>query len=187
MCIWNSAFKHTAWSTSLSPRAADDAGLVQFDFTRSVSRKNYHAHFRDRGGGDCDTCHQDNVVTWQRRLWLLSIQTLNCCLWAEYWCLWKKLWHHVIIGIKHACVCVVGVKLPRVFSPRGAITRVAPSWSPGAARQHPQEFDTNNTHTIMFDPLNNMWWNDQNIWFGIHVMLKGYFNVRWLILVFLRP
>ena len=26
--------------------------------------------------------------------------------------------------------------------------------SPGAARQHPREFDTNNTHTIMFDPLN---------------------------------
>ena len=28
-------------------------------------------------GGDCDTCHQDNLVTWQRRLRLLSIQTLN--------------------------------------------------------------------------------------------------------------
>ena len=34
-------------------------------------------------------------------------------------------------------------------------TRAAPSWSPGAARQHPREFDTNNTHTIMFDPLNS--------------------------------
>ena len=32
----------------------------------------------------------------------------------------------------------------------------APSWSPGAARQHPREFDTNNTHTIMFDPDYNM-------------------------------
>ena len=32
----------------------------------------------------------------------------------------------------------------------------APSWSPGAARQHPREFDTNNTHTIMFDPLINI-------------------------------
>ena len=34
--------------------------------------------------------------------------------------------------------------------------RHAPSWSPGAARQHPREFDTNNTHTIMFDPLINL-------------------------------
>ena len=53
--------------------------------------------------------------------------------------------YHAIIGIKHDGVCIVGVKLLRV-----------PSWSPGAARQHPQEFDTNNTHTIMFEPLNNM-------------------------------
>ena len=49
VCIWNSVFKHTAWSTSLLPREADDAGLAQFGFTRPVSRKNYHAHFRDRG------------------------------------------------------------------------------------------------------------------------------------------
>ena len=34
--------------------------------------------FLTGGGGHCDTCHQDNVVTWQRRLRLLSIQTLNC-------------------------------------------------------------------------------------------------------------
>ena len=27
---------------------------------------------------DCDTCHQDNVVTWQWTLRLLSIQTLSC-------------------------------------------------------------------------------------------------------------
>ena len=47
MCICNPAFKHTTWSTSLSPREADDAGLAQFDFTRSVSHKNWHAHFRD--------------------------------------------------------------------------------------------------------------------------------------------
>ena len=59
MCIWNSAFKHTAWSTSLSPREADDAGLAQFDFTHPVSRKNKHAHFSTEGGGDCDTCHRD--------------------------------------------------------------------------------------------------------------------------------
>ena len=91
--------------------------------------------FATGGGGDSDTCHRDNVVTWQRRLRLLSIHTLN--YWAEYWLLWKKWWHHVIIGIKHDCVCI------------------APSRSPGAARQHPREFDTNNTHTIMFDPLIN--------------------------------
>ena len=49
VCIWNSALKHTAWSTLLPPREADDAGLAQFDFTRPVSRKNWHAHFRDWG------------------------------------------------------------------------------------------------------------------------------------------
>ena len=49
VCIWNSAFKHTTWSTSLSPREANDAGLAQFDFTSSVSRKKWHAHFCDRG------------------------------------------------------------------------------------------------------------------------------------------
>ena len=32
----------------------------------------------------------------------------------------------------------------------------APSWSPGAVRQHPREFDTNNTHIIMFGPDYNM-------------------------------
>ena len=52
-----------------------------------------------------------------------------------------KVRYHAIIGMKHDCVCIVGVKLPRVLSRRGA-------------RQHPREFDTNNTHTIMFDPLN---------------------------------
>ena len=31
--------------------------------------------FTTGGGGDSDTCHRDNVVTWQRRLRLLSIQT----------------------------------------------------------------------------------------------------------------
>ena len=40
-------------------------------------------------------------------------------------------------------MCIVGVKLPRVLSRP-------------AARQHPREFDTNNTHTIMFDPDYNM-------------------------------
>ena len=34
VCIWNSAFKHTAWSTSLSPREADDAGLGAVRFHR---------------------------------------------------------------------------------------------------------------------------------------------------------
>ena len=29
-------------------------------------------------------------------------------------------------------------------------------WSPGTGRQHPWEFDTNITHTIMFDPDHNM-------------------------------
>ena len=34
--------------------------------------------FATRGGGGSYTCHQDYVVTWQRRLWLLSIQVLIC-------------------------------------------------------------------------------------------------------------
>ena len=37
-----------------------------------------------------------------------------------------------------------------------AWTKAAPSWLPGVARQHPQEFETNNTHTFMFDPLINV-------------------------------
>ena len=62
------------------------------------------------------------------------------------------MWRHVIIGIKHDCVCIVGVKLPGVLSRRGAITRAAPS-----ARQHPREFDTNKyTHSHVY-PLNQAW------------------------------
>ena len=34
--------------------------------------------FTTGGGGNSDTCHQDYVVTWQRRLRLLSIQALIC-------------------------------------------------------------------------------------------------------------
>ena len=40
--------------------------------------KNSTRIFATGGGGDSDTRHRDNVVTWQRRLRLLSIQTLNC-------------------------------------------------------------------------------------------------------------
>ena len=48
-------------------------------------------------------------------------------------------------------MCIVGVKLPRVLSRRAGRSRGrSPSDRP-AARQHPREFDTNNTHTIMFD------------------------------------
>ena len=64
-------------------------------------------------------------------------------------------------------MCIVGVKLPRVLSrragwsrgrssPHRAIMGAQPAWSPGAPRQHPLEFDTNNTHTIKFDPLNKL-------------------------------
>ena len=49
-------------------------------------------------------------------------------------------------------MCIVGVKLPRVLSRRAGRSRERnPSHRP-AARQTPREFDTNNTHTIMFDP-----------------------------------
>ena len=47
-------------------------------------------------------------------------------------------------------VCIVGVKLPKVLSCR---TRRSRGPSP---RQHLRQFDTNNTHTIMFDPDYNM-------------------------------
>ena len=90
------------------------SGAVRFH-TPSLPQKLTRI-FATGGGGDSNTCHRDNVVTWQRRLRLLSIQTLNCFYWAEYWLLWKKWWHAVIIGIKHDCVCIVGVKLPRVLS-----------------------------------------------------------------------
>ena len=53
--------------------------------------------------------------------------------------------------INYNYVCIVGVKLPRVLSHDGEITQSTPcDWG------NPQEFDTNNTHTIVFDPLNKI-------------------------------
>ena len=75
VCHRNSAFKHTTWSTMLSPckrwRHSDAVRL-----TRSGSRKKTGAC--TGGGGDSNTCHQAYVVTWQYRLRLLSIQALIC-------------------------------------------------------------------------------------------------------------
>ena len=57
------------------------------------------------------------------------------------------------------CVLLLRELLPRDRPVRrhntlGRLTpTAAPSWSPGTTRQHPREFDTNNTHTIIFDPL----------------------------------
>ena len=136
---FNSACKHTAWSTSLSPRVADDAGLGQFDCTRPVSRKkNTLARTFSWPGVEATAILAATITWWHGNIdcGCSRFKLLNCFSWAEYWLLWKKWWHHVIIGIKHDCVC-----------------RAAPSWSLGAARQLPREFDTNNTHTIMFDPL----------------------------------
>ena len=42
-----------------------------------------------------------------------------------------------------------------VSNSRGCCLAV-PGDHEGAARQHPREFDTNNTHTIMFDPDYNI-------------------------------
>ena len=53
------------------------SGAVRFH-TPSRPQKLARALFATGGGGDSDTCHRDNVVTWQRRLRLLSIQNLNC-------------------------------------------------------------------------------------------------------------
>ena len=58
----NSTFKHTAWSTSLSPREADDAGLAPFDFTRSVSRKKLARAF-SRPGVEA-TATLPTKITW---------------------------------------------------------------------------------------------------------------------------
>ena len=53
------------------------SGVVRFH-TLSHPQKLSRAFSRPGDGGDSDTCHRDNVVTWQRRLRLLSIHTLNC-------------------------------------------------------------------------------------------------------------
>ena len=37
VCIYNSAFKHTAWSTSLSPRKADDARVWRSSISHAQS------------------------------------------------------------------------------------------------------------------------------------------------------
>ena len=43
-------------------------------------------------------------------------------------------------------------------TPSGVVSlRAVPLWSPGLARHYPWEFDTNKTHTIMFDPLIPAW------------------------------
>ena len=53
-------------------------------------------------------------------------------------------------------MCIVGVKLPRVLSHHAGRSRGRSPIDRPAARQHLREFDTNNTHTIMFDPDYNM-------------------------------
>ena len=72
MCIWNSAFntphdqlrcchgkqKTPVWRSSIS-------------HTQSPAKTSTRI-FATGGEGDSDTCHRDNVVTWQRRLRLLS-------------------------------------------------------------------------------------------------------------------
>ena len=91
------------------------------------------------GGGDCDTCHQDNVVTWQ------VIRTAVALDWNYKLLLMGRL----LVAAEKNCgimlyrdqtwLCVYCLcQTPEgVVSPRRAITRAQP----------------NNTHTIMFDPL----------------------------------
>ena len=104
--IWRSSILH--------------AGLLQKTSTRI---------FATGDGGDSDTCYRDNVVKSQRRLRLLSIQTLNCFLWAEYWLGWKN-WGIMLLLVSNSLGCCL----------------TAPGDHEGAAR-------VINTHTIMFDPL----------------------------------
>ena len=66
------------------------SGTVRFH-TLSLPQKTGMPIFATGGEGDCNTCHQDNMVTKQRRMRLLSISTFNCFEWAEYWLLWKKI------------------------------------------------------------------------------------------------
>ena len=156
MCIWNSDCKPTAWSTSLSPRVADEAGLAQFDFTRPVSRKKLARAF-SLPGVEATAILAATITWWHGNETAVALDSnFKLLFMSRILVAVEKWWHHVIIWIKHNCVCIVGVKLPQVLSRRRAITRAAPSWSPGTARQHPREFDTNNTHTIMFDPDYNM-------------------------------
>ena len=53
------------------------SGLIRFH-RLSLPQKLSRAFSRPGGGGDSDICHRDNVVTWQRKLRLLSTHTLNC-------------------------------------------------------------------------------------------------------------
>ena len=73
--IWNSACKQLVATGSRWRRSGADRL-----HTPSLPQKSGTRIFVT--GGDCDTCHHDNAVTWQRRMRLLSIQTLNCLSWA---------------------------------------------------------------------------------------------------------
>ena len=95
----------------------DHAGLVQFDFKCCVSHKKWHMHFHDWDGGDCDTCHQDYMVIWQH---------CGC-----FWFILSIVFNELNIGSYRK----IGGTM---FYSRGLYPR-------GAVRQHPHEFDTNNT------------------------------------------
>ena len=64
MCIWNSAFQHTSWSMWLLPREMMLVGCSSISHAVSLI-KSGTCIFMTGGGGDCDICHQENMVTWQ--------------------------------------------------------------------------------------------------------------------------
>ena len=91
VCIWNSACKHTAWSTSLSPRVADDAGLAQLDFTRPVSRK----QGKSEGFDSCDRPSNLTLIDPHLEGDQLTSVTLIFDLWPWPFA-WTLLWSLVI-------------------------------------------------------------------------------------------
>ena len=123
VCHRNSAFKHTTWSTMLSPckrwRHSDAVRLTRSGFRKKLARA-----LSPPGVGAtvivATKITSPTTIALDSGFNLLLISRIlvhsdgNCQ-------------HHVIIGINHGYVCVVD------------IIRGAPSWSPGAARQPTQE------------------------------------------------
>ena len=111
------------------------SGAVRFH-TLSLPQKLARALSRPGVEATAILATKHNVVTWQRKLWLLTIQTLNCFNEQNIGSCDKKWWHHAIIGIRHNCVCIVGVKLPRVLPRLGGETTPLGVWHQHYTHNH---------------------------------------------------
>ena len=95
-----------------SPRETDDAVLTPFDFTGSVSRKKLARAF-SRPGVEATAILATKITWWHRNRGCgCSRLNFKLLLMSRIFVAVEKWWHH------------------------------APWWSPGAAKQHPREFDT---------------------------------------------